>query len=171
MKKLALILALVIFFLFPNTSLAKSGCCSWHDGVCGCSGGRQLCCDGTLSPSCTCSYVAPVVTTAPVKTSAQTPKPTIISTITPIVTPTPTIQLTSTPTLTPSSKPTQTSTLTPTLNPILTTITTPTVTSSPEVKGTDTTTEGSGWVDLGLLGLGYWIFKKIKGKKISINNT
>jgi hypothetical protein len=34
--------------------LAQSGCCSYHGGVCGCSNGRQLCCDGTLSPSCTC---------------------------------------------------------------------------------------------------------------------
>ena len=34
--------------------LAQSGCCSWHKGVCGCSGGRTACCDGTLSPSCTC---------------------------------------------------------------------------------------------------------------------
>jgi len=42
---------------------ATSGCCSWHSGVCGCSsGGRQICCDGSLSPSCTCgssNYVAP----------------------------------------------------------------------------------------------------------------
>lgn len=30
------------------------GCCSWHGGQCGCSGERVLCCDGTLSPSCTC---------------------------------------------------------------------------------------------------------------------
>lgn len=36
-------------------ALAKSGCCSWHQGVCGCSGGRQVCCDGSLSPSCTCN--------------------------------------------------------------------------------------------------------------------
>jgi hypothetical protein len=35
--------------------ISKSGCCSWHSGVCGCSGGRQLCCDGTLSPSCACN--------------------------------------------------------------------------------------------------------------------
>lgn len=35
-------------------TLAKSGCCSWHGGVCGCSGGRALCCDNTLSPSCGC---------------------------------------------------------------------------------------------------------------------
>lgn len=34
--------------------LAKSGCCSWHGGVCGCVGGRAKCCDGTLSPSCGC---------------------------------------------------------------------------------------------------------------------
>ena len=32
-----------------------SGCCSSHNGVCGCSNGRSLCCDGTLSPTCTCS--------------------------------------------------------------------------------------------------------------------
>ena len=34
---------------------ATSGCCSWHRGVCGCSNGRNLCCDGSLSPSCTCA--------------------------------------------------------------------------------------------------------------------
>ena len=32
----------------------QSGCCSWHGGVCGCSGGRKSCCDGTTSPSCGC---------------------------------------------------------------------------------------------------------------------
>ena len=32
----------------------RSGCCSWHGGVAGCSGGRQVCNDGTYSPSCTC---------------------------------------------------------------------------------------------------------------------
>jgi hypothetical protein len=32
----------------------KSGCCSWHKGVCGCEGGRAKCCDGTLSPTCGC---------------------------------------------------------------------------------------------------------------------
>ena len=39
--------------------LARSGCCSWHKGVCGCRNGRQLCCDGTLSPSCTCFSNSP----------------------------------------------------------------------------------------------------------------
>lgn len=49
----------VLFFvamLFPLYILARSGCCSWHDGVCGCdtSVGRQVCCDGSYSPSCVC---------------------------------------------------------------------------------------------------------------------
>lgn len=35
--------------------IAKSGCCSWHQGVCDCgSNGRVICCDGSYSPSCTC---------------------------------------------------------------------------------------------------------------------
>ena len=32
----------------------QRGCCSWHGGVCGCEGGRKVCCDGSLSPSCRC---------------------------------------------------------------------------------------------------------------------
>jgi hypothetical protein len=32
----------------------QQGCCSWHGGVCGCSGGHTQCCDGTQSPSCRC---------------------------------------------------------------------------------------------------------------------
>lgn len=39
-----------------SEEIAKRGCCSWHQGVCGCSGGRQTCCDGTTSPSCTCHH-------------------------------------------------------------------------------------------------------------------
>jgi len=34
--------------------IAQRGCCSWHQGVCDCSNGRVVCCDGTKSPSCTC---------------------------------------------------------------------------------------------------------------------
>ncbi|WP_373033334.1 hypothetical protein [Sulfurovum sp.] len=34
--------------------LQRSGCCSHHGGVCGCSNGRAACCDGSLSPSCGC---------------------------------------------------------------------------------------------------------------------
>lgn len=34
---------------------AQQGCCSWHGGVCGCQGGRVVCCDGRYSPSCGCN--------------------------------------------------------------------------------------------------------------------
>jgi hypothetical protein len=37
----------------PNDS-ERRGCCSHHQGVCGCSSKRAACCDGTLSPSCGC---------------------------------------------------------------------------------------------------------------------
>src|SRR5262245_40923014 len=37
-----------------DQEIAQRGCCSWHDGVCGCSGGRVQCCDGSQSPSCGC---------------------------------------------------------------------------------------------------------------------
>ncbi|MCK5061427.1 hypothetical protein KAR28_02665 [Candidatus Parcubacteria bacterium] len=40
------------WFYFPETAEARSGCCSWHGGVCGCS-----CCDGTpLSAKCAPYY-------------------------------------------------------------------------------------------------------------------
>lgn len=41
--------------LIPD--LARRGCCSHHGGVCGCdeASDRIRCCDGSLSPSCTCS--------------------------------------------------------------------------------------------------------------------
>jgi len=34
----------------------KRGCCSHHNGVCGCNvnTGMQRCCDGTQSPTCRC---------------------------------------------------------------------------------------------------------------------
>lgn len=68
MKVLVLLLSLIWcsqYFPFDNISniytdpfsflkAEKQGCCSWHDGVCGCENGRIVCCDGTLSPSCTC---------------------------------------------------------------------------------------------------------------------
>ena len=51
MKKLLLLstLILLIFLALPNNNVeARSGCCSWHGGVCGCQ-----CCDGTpLSSTC-----------------------------------------------------------------------------------------------------------------------
>jgi hypothetical protein len=58
---------LLFIFLIPSISLATSGCCSHHGGVCGCdsSVGKQACCDGTNSPSCTCAYNPPPVKTTP----------------------------------------------------------------------------------------------------------
>jgi hypothetical protein len=34
--------------------LFQQGCCSYHNGVCGCEFGRVKCCDGSYSPSCRC---------------------------------------------------------------------------------------------------------------------
>jgi hypothetical protein len=31
------------------------GCCSHHQGQCGCQGNRIVCCDNTMSPTCTCN--------------------------------------------------------------------------------------------------------------------
>ena len=42
-----------------GVQLAKSGCCSWHQGVCGCQNGRVVCCDQSFSPSCTCNKEQP----------------------------------------------------------------------------------------------------------------
>lgn len=67
MKKFLFGFALIAFFCLGvqvfeifnsnqpyNCTLAARGCCSSHGGVCGCSGGRAKCCDGTLSPTCQC---------------------------------------------------------------------------------------------------------------------
>ena len=60
MKKL-LYLILICLFVMPINIYAQRGCCSHHGGVSGCSeSGRQICKDGTLSPSCTCQ---PPITT------------------------------------------------------------------------------------------------------------
>lgn len=40
----------------PIAEPLQRGCCSWHNGVCGCdSYGRVMCCDGSTSPSCRCN--------------------------------------------------------------------------------------------------------------------
>lgn len=68
MKKVLFVFAVLVMFMLgtqifsTHTSaslsdeclLAGRGCCSRHGGVCGCSGGRSKCCDGTLSPTCQC---------------------------------------------------------------------------------------------------------------------
>lgn len=52
---------MVLLFL-PIKTNAQRGCCSHHGGVAGCSeNGRQICNDGTLSPSCTCTPVVQYV--------------------------------------------------------------------------------------------------------------
>lgn len=58
MKKInyKLVIILLILIIMPVTTSAKRGCCSHHGGVAGCSeNGRQICNDGTLSPTCTCT--------------------------------------------------------------------------------------------------------------------
>lgn len=47
--------------------IAQSGCCSHHSGVSGCSGGRVVCNDGSMSPSCTCNSIVPIENTAGAK--------------------------------------------------------------------------------------------------------
>ena len=55
MKK-AKIIIFLIMIISIETVQAKSGCCSWHKGVSGCSSsGRVICNDGTYSKSCTCT--------------------------------------------------------------------------------------------------------------------
>lgn len=55
MKKLVILFLVFIFFM-PCSVFARQGCCSWHGGVAGCGrNGRQLCNDGTYSPTCTCT--------------------------------------------------------------------------------------------------------------------
>ena len=54
MKKVLLI-GEFLLLLFPLSVYAQRGCCSSHGGVCGCSKyGKQVCCDGSLSKTCTC---------------------------------------------------------------------------------------------------------------------
>lgn len=38
-----------------NFKISKRGCCSRHGGVCGCVKGSIRCCDGSMSPTCTCN--------------------------------------------------------------------------------------------------------------------
>lgn len=54
--KMIILLLLVLQFVIPMEVNAQRGCCSHHGGVVGCNeNGRQICRDGTLSPSCTCT--------------------------------------------------------------------------------------------------------------------
>ncbi len=60
MKRLFLIF--IVLFIFIPTVEARRGCCSHHGGVAGCtSSGRQICNDGTLSKTCTCTPTSNVI--------------------------------------------------------------------------------------------------------------
>lgn len=62
MRKYLKIILLMFFVVFPIKTTAQRGCCSHHGGVAGCnSNGRQICNDGTLSPSCTCTPVVKTI--------------------------------------------------------------------------------------------------------------
>ena len=54
MKKIVIFTILFYLIFSPISVYARSGCCSHHGGVKGCYGERQLCNDGTLSPTCSC---------------------------------------------------------------------------------------------------------------------
>ena len=36
------------------SQISQTDCCKGHKGVCGCRAGKIVCCDGTVSPDCTC---------------------------------------------------------------------------------------------------------------------
>jgi hypothetical protein len=36
------------------SQVSQADCCKGHKGVCGCRAGKIVCCDGTVSPNCTC---------------------------------------------------------------------------------------------------------------------
>jgi len=64
---LLVVFSLVSSFSIPLKAKARSGCCSWHGGVCGCS-----CCDG--SPlSATCAPYYPSCNSAPIPTYPTCP--------------------------------------------------------------------------------------------------
>lgn len=140
MKRILSLFALLLIFAFASSAQARSGCCSRHDGVCGCS-----CCDGTsLSSTCApyypkCNGSAPPVTPAPTKVVIPTSKPIVIPTSKPTVKPTllPTVK----PTVKPTTKPIQLPTVT--LKPTEEVIVTPTI--KVEQKTLETKTQSQGF--------------------------
>lgn len=54
--KLKRMIIFMVIMSCPVIIFAQRGCCSHHGGVAGCgSNGKQICHDGTYSPSCTCT--------------------------------------------------------------------------------------------------------------------
>jgi hypothetical protein len=37
-----------------TAQVSQTDCCKGHKGVCGCRAGKIVCCDNTVSPTCTC---------------------------------------------------------------------------------------------------------------------
>lgn len=86
------IIAVLVVFSFPfSESYAKAGCCSHHGGVSGCDSttGRQLCKDGTTSPSCPCSGNVMKPASKPAKSVPATPTTSMPATTAPATVATP----------------------------------------------------------------------------------
>lgn len=167
MKLWIKILSVFLFFsliFLPKNTEARSGCCSHHDGVCGCR-----CCDGSsLSATCapyypSCGSTTTVKTVQPTSTPGPTAIPTKKPTLAPTKIPTPT------------NTPTTIITNTPTLEPTKIEEISPTPTSQPQILGETDTSKPTeppktsdvvlGFSILGLIGFGiYKLFVKIKNK-------
>ena len=131
-------IALVIIFLtFSQLAFARSGCCSHHQGVCGCG-----CCDGTpLSSTC-----APYYSECNRPAQIEEKPIYILPTATPYPTSTPYPTYTPTPTKTPTPFPIKTNTPKPTKK-----IVKPTLTKSITKKSVTKQTKKSFW---------QWLFGK-----------
>ena len=155
------------FILNPEIILAKSGCCSSHDGV-NCSAGPQsngkvICNDGWRGSSCLYSEMVMCggsSYTTTTKTVTSTPAPIYTTTPKPIYTNTPKPTYTSTPkpTKTPTSTPTETETPTPSRETAPESISTVNLTE----KSNEESSEGGGAVLLSLVGGAIYLFKKFK---------
>lgn len=174
----------LVVFLFSTPILAKSGCCSSHDGVCcGCgaqANGRVICNDGWTESSC---YYSEMVKCGGSSGGSGDNTDPPIATPAPIYVPptsTPVSRPTTTPTPIPTSKPTPINTPIPTETPVPTLTPTPVSVVStpltPEVKGvSDRKTEPASTADtigtLGTLGAlgwsGHKLFKRLFSRKTS----
>jgi len=146
--KLLFILFIFSLFLQPLKVEARSGCCSHHDGVCGCE-----CCDGTALSS-TCAPYYPECNSIPIIIQpTSVPKPTIIPTKKPTLVPTKVS--------TPTPKPTTIEEISPTTQP-------PVLNETDIKKPTEPTKTSDtilGFSILGLIGFGvYKLFIKIRNK-------
>ncbi len=116
MKSLGIIFLVFFYLILPLQIIqARSGCCSHHEGVCGCG-----CCDGSPLSS-TCRPYYPECSQAPVKVMPTTAPKTILQvypTITQYPTKKPTIATKST--ITPSKITEPTATILPTNIPVIT---------------------------------------------------